>query len=48
MAFLGEAPLFERRMEPSQREAGDFYPKGGCDIILVSENQTVWLLPNQP
>lgn len=47
LAFLADPPRFERAMKPSQREAGDFYPHGGCDIVLVSEDRSVWLLANR-
>ncbi len=40
-------PLFTREMKASQREAGDFFPAGGCDLVLISEDRTVWRLPNQ-
>jgi hypothetical protein len=46
--FFGGPPLFARKMPASQREAGDFFPHDGCDIILLSERQNVWLLPNLP
>lgn len=46
--FLGSAPILSRSMVKSQREAGDFFPFEGCDIILVSEDQSVWRLSNQP
>ena len=45
--FFAGRPLFSRKMSPSQREAGDFFPHGGCDIVLLSERQNVWLLANQ-
>ena len=45
--FFGTAPLFTRTMTRSQREAGDFFPYDGCDIVLVSERQNVWLLSNR-
>jgi hypothetical protein len=44
--FDGAAPLFSRKLARSQREAGDFFPHDGCDIILLSERQNVWLLAN--
>jgi hypothetical protein len=34
-------------MPRSQREAGDFFPYDGCDIVLLSERQNVWLLRNR-
>lgn len=43
---LAADPLFSREMKASQREAGDFFPHGGCDIVLVSEQESVWMLPN--
>jgi len=45
--FFDHAPLFSRRMPRSQREAGDFFPYDGCDIVLLSERQNVWLLSNR-
>lgn len=44
--FAGGAPLFSRKLSRSQREAGDFFPYDGCDIVLLSERQNVWLLRN--
>ena len=40
-------PVFTRKLSRSQREAGDFFPFDGCDIVLLSERQNVWLLPNE-
>ena len=45
--FFDRAPLFTRRLSRSQREAGDFFPYDGCDIVLLSERQNVWLLSNR-
>jgi hypothetical protein len=45
--FFDQAPLFGRRLSRSQREAGDFFPYDGCDIVLLSERQNVWLLRNR-
>jgi hypothetical protein len=45
--FENQAPLFSRKLSRSQREAGDFFPYDGCDIVLLSEKQNVWLLQNQ-
>jgi hypothetical protein len=45
--FFGHRPLFTRRLSRSQREAGDFFPFGGCDIVLLSERQNVWLMTNR-
>jgi hypothetical protein len=42
----GAPPLFSRKLSRSQREAGDFFPYDGCDIVLLSEKQNVWLLQN--
>jgi hypothetical protein len=44
--FFDHPPLFTGRLPRSQREAGDFFPYDGCDIILLSERQNVWLLAN--
>lgn len=46
--FFLPPPVFIQPMSPSQREAGDFFPHGGCDIVLVSEQKGVWLLPARP
>lgn len=46
--FFAGAPLFSRKLSRSQREAGDFFPYDGCDIVLLSERQNVWLLSNRP
>jgi hypothetical protein len=46
--FFDHPPLFTRKMTASQREAGDFFPYDGCDIVLLSERQNVWLLTNRP
>ena len=45
--FFGGPPLFSRKLSRSQREAGDFFPYDGCDIVLLSERQNVWLLSNR-
>jgi hypothetical protein len=45
--FFDHPPLFTRRLSRSQREAGDFFPHDGCDIVLLSERQNVWLLTNR-
>ena len=45
--FESGAPLFSRTLSRSQREAGDFFPYDGCDIVLLSEKQNVWLLQNE-
>jgi hypothetical protein len=45
--FFAHAPLFSRKLTRSQREAGDFFPYDGCDIVLLSERQNVWLLSNR-
>ncbi|MGH9003295.1 MAG: hypothetical protein ACRDYV_09215, partial [Acidimicrobiia bacterium] len=45
--FLAGARGFTRALTSGQREAGDFFPAGGCDIVLVSERETVWLLRNR-
>ncbi len=54
-AFVGPDPVFRTNMVKSQREAGDFFPYHSCDIVLVSEDASVWRLsnarstvPNQP
>jgi hypothetical protein len=46
--FFLPPPVFVQPMSPAQREAGDFYPHGGCDVVLVSEQQGIWLLPAIP
>jgi hypothetical protein len=45
--FFDDTPLFSRKLTRSQREAGDFFPFDGCDIVLLSERQNVWLLSNR-
>ena len=45
--FFDQGPLFSRKLSRSQREAGDFFPYSGCDIVLLSERQNVWLLANR-
>ncbi|MGH8999038.1 MAG: hypothetical protein ACRDY7_06555 [Acidimicrobiia bacterium] len=42
--FVDPEPVFERSMPETQREAGDFFPFASCDIVLVSEDSTVWRL----
>lgn len=42
-----QTAVFERKMDPAQREAGDFFPTGGCDLVLISEDRRVWRLANQ-
>ena len=38
--------VFKRSMPETQREGGDFFPYDSCDIVLVSEDATVWRLSN--
>jgi hypothetical protein len=45
-ARLSRGPVFTRSMKRTQREAGDFFPWDGCDIVLISEQRSVWLLKN--
>ena len=45
--FFDHPPSFSRKLSRSQREAGDFFPYDGCDIVLLSERQNVWLLANR-
>ncbi len=45
-AFDDHEPTFRRSMPETQREAIDFFPYNGCDIISVSEDGTVWRLSN--
>jgi hypothetical protein len=45
--FFDHQPLFTRKLTRSQREAGDFFPYDGCDVVLLSERQNVWLLANR-
>jgi hypothetical protein len=45
-AFDGHEPIFRKAMPNRQREAIDFFPYEGCDIISVSEDGTVWRLSN--
>jgi hypothetical protein len=45
--FFDHSPAFARKLSRSQREAGDFFPFDGCDIVLLSERQNVWLLANR-
>ena len=45
--FFRQAPVPSQPLTPSQREAGDFYPFGGCDIVPVSEHERIWLLRNR-
>jgi hypothetical protein len=44
--FLSHPPVLAQVLSPSQREAGDFYPFDGCDIVLLSERENIWLLRN--
>ncbi len=44
--FVGPDPVFHTNMVKSQREAGDFFPYDSCDIVLVSEDASVWRLSN--
>jgi hypothetical protein len=44
--WTGTAPVFEAQMPAAQREAGDFFPYDGCDIVLVDEAENVWRLRN--
>jgi hypothetical protein len=45
-AFDNRGPVFRMSMPDTQREAIDFFPYNGCDIISVSEDGTVWRLSN--
>jgi hypothetical protein len=42
------APAFELEMPAAQREAGDFFPADGCDIILLDERENIWRLRSEP
>jgi fibronectin type III domain protein len=44
--FDDKGPVFRKSMPETQREAIDFFPYEGCDIISVSEDGTVWRLSN--
>jgi hypothetical protein len=44
--FLTKRPVFSMKMVPAQREGGDFYPYGSCDIILLSEHEGIYRLSN--
>jgi hypothetical protein len=44
--FLSNKPFFSQKMTPAQREGGDFYPHGSCDIILLSEAEGIYRLSN--
>jgi hypothetical protein len=45
--WTGTPPVFELQMPAAQREAGDFFPYHGCDIVLLDEREHIWLLRNQ-
>jgi hypothetical protein len=45
--WTNTAPVFELKMPAAQREAGDFFPYDGCDIVLLDEREHIWLLRNQ-
>jgi hypothetical protein len=45
-AFDDQDPVFARSLPNTQREAIDFFPYDGCDIVSVSEDGTVWRLSN--
>jgi hypothetical protein len=45
--FLKNRPFFSQKMSPAQREGGDFYPYGSCDIILLSEAEGIYRLTNR-
>jgi hypothetical protein len=44
--WTATAPVFEQEMPAAQREAGDFFPHDGCDIVLVDERENIWRLRN--
>jgi hypothetical protein len=46
--WTGTPPVFEQQMPAAQREAGDFFPYDGCDIVLVDEQENIWRLRNEP
>ena len=39
--------VFVMSMPETQREAGDFFPHDACDIVLVSEDATVWRISSE-
>jgi len=45
-AFDKQGPVFFKALPDTQREAIDFFPFNGCDIISISEDGTVWRLSN--
>lgn len=45
--FTGTVPVFEQKMPAAQREAGDFFPYDGCDIVLLDEGEKIWRLRNE-
>jgi hypothetical protein len=45
--FLNNRPFFSQKMSSAQREGGDFYPYGSCDIVLLSEAEGIYRLTNR-
>jgi hypothetical protein len=45
--WIDGKPGYDQKMSAAQREAGDFFPHNGCDIVLLDEKEHVWLLRNR-
>ena len=41
--FVGKPPAYSRRtFEGDNVEAGDYFPTGSCDVLMLSESRKVW------
>lgn len=47
--FVSRGPVWEGSLEPGDNvEAGDFFPAGGCDVVLVAESKNVYRVLSRP
>lgn len=47
LAALISNPVVRHVMPPDNREGGSFFPHGSCDLLLVAESKTVWMLEHR-
>jgi hypothetical protein len=47
LAALISNPVVRQDMPDDNREGGSFFPYGSCDLLLVAESKTVWMLEHR-